>query len=1283
MNDSEISEISEGIVDTEINNLSIMEDNTKLFIVNNDKYRTEDLISLKVNDIINIAKEGNICIKNLKDKNKDDLINELLGKKLENANTTIKEKIDDANKKCLENKKKLEDKEADRLRKQLEKEKREKEKDEQNLRRKKAEEDKIARENDKKKREQYEKTKIIRKYLTNDDVENTEPIDTNDDNERKKLEDNMLYKPYFQKTFSIDEISRIKVQKRQSECINMLKTLIKYCINDFNENRDLNLSIEEKAEGDYENKYICKAIINNYKTFPYLIKDKIRLFLKEKEIVKKLKKLDIDDTNFNFDIYDEGYDLTNFTTIKDNKTNNVYDFDGDEKTLFKINQGDDINNYERKVKDKIYKAKEYYDRKAILYIYHNANTIGDLIYNKVNSRKIYKQSKEDFCNHLKNQMSMLLNSLTTTNNYQQVYFKPDNNSLNSRKYAIQPVSYQNIMRELRHTIGRNYYIDVDMRNAHFNLLKHLINSRDYIDADKCKSILDYAENRQFYIDDVVKKYPKTNKDIVKQVFLSMLYNEDLDKYDYSKCEWFKNFIREFKYLQDCIYEADEFKEHIDNTNKSIEEKIERFNKKDIRYDELDDFNIFKKDKGEDGLSNNIKGKVLSRILQEQENIVLECLVKYLDDKGIKYSSLQYDGLQLLLPNKYKEFTNKLTDFQKKLKLDDKLLYDIVKHIKEELNIDIDFHYKELDEGIELPKEYEYSYEREYIVRDYNETDIADIFIKANRHIINIDVETDDRYIKRNDVWVNKIKKFKEFNINILKNMNIYILGEKYDEILGGYYYKSGKMSNDSYDKLIKKINKYNINSKFDKMESIVKNIALRDDYGDSDFVYKLNNSTIGKLCFNDGVYFMKEKIFKKYPVPEVVSTIKLPYNFPKKTEKTIKFMNTIYNLFIGAFHDNDADLFNTSLKIHSRTIGGHFRDKYWTLEYGERNSGKGCVQLLFQKSFSCYVFELAYDRVCNNQTSSDASKDNYWLDDVRWKRFGFVSEIPPDKIGNGTFIKSFASGGDTKTSRNFGSDLQKSFIPHFALTIYCNGFPKIQPRDCFDNCNLIRTHYGFNDDKVKEGNCLYKNLVKLEGLDPKDYIIKYEEDCRDAFLWLILDKYEDNRIVRIPKMMELLEKNDEIYNQTDIVSIINEYFEKAEDSTDNRLTKNDISVFKKNLYTKGDKQLGIMKDGEILEKLTKLYDYKKQRCKGNENKPCYCFTGIKIKSEYLKYFKGGFIEDEEVTNEVLDYMIVNKNENKEIIVNEIVDNEIVDNDIVDNDINFPKYIVPKKRVSKS
>jgi len=1233
------------------------EDNTNVFIVNNEKYQKGDLLPLKVSDIINIARESNICIKNLKDKNKDDLINELLGKKVENAYSTIKQKIDDANMKFLENKKKLEDKEAEKIKREQEKQRRDKEREEQILRRKKADEDKIAKQNEKKKREEFEKTKVLKNYLTNENEE----YNTDADN-IKKLEANTLYKPYFEMTFSIDEIIRVKIQKKQNECINIFKNLFKYCIYDLND-KDINLSIKQEAEGDFETKYICKAIINGYKTFPYLISNQIFHFLRHKNIVKQLKKIDIDDSNFNFDIYKEDYDLTNFVIKKDEKTNNVYDFDGNEKTLFNINEGDDINNYEKKIKDKIYKATEYYDRKAILYIYHNANKVGELIYNKVNNRKIYKQSKEDFCNNLKNQMSMLITALISTKNHQVVYFKPDIYSLNSRKYAIQPVSYQNIMREIRHTIARDYYIDIDMKNAHFNLLKHLINTRDYIDVNKCKNVLDYAENRQFYIDDVIKNYPKLNNDIVKQVFLSMMYNEDLDKYDYSKCEWFKNFINEFKYLQDSLYEADEFKEHIDNTKKSIEEK-EKLN------DDTD--TDFRK---------NLKGKVLSRILQEQENKVLECLIKFLDEKGIKYSSLQYDGLQLLLPNKYKDFTNKLTDYQKKLKLDDNLLDEISKYIKDELNINIQFHYKKLDEGIELPDDYNCTYEREYILKDYNETEIAELFISENKNILNIDNETGIRYIKRNNVWTTDKETYKQFTINILKDMKIYVLEGKYNDIIRDYGYNS-KMNMNEYERFMKAISKYNLNAKIDKMESIVKNILVRDDYGTDEFSNKLNNSTIGKLCFNDGVYFMKEKIFKKYPVPDVVSTIKLNYDFPKITDENQKMKKFIYDLLFGAYKEEDRDLFEATLKIHARTIGGHFIDKCWTLEYGERNSGKGFIQDCFKYTFGEYVNLMKYDKVCNNQISTDSSKDSYWLNKMRFARWVYVSEIPDNKVVNGTFIKSIASGGDRQNCRRFGSDIDISLVPHFNLTIYCNYFPKIKPRDCFHNCNLIKTHYGFDDNEFKKGNALYKKKIKIDGLDPKEYIKENEAICREAFLFLMLDFYKPEKFERIPKMIEQLEQNNEIYNQNDIVSIINEYFETAEDKPENRLTRNDISNFKKTLYRVGDKKIGIIRDCDILDKLGKFYPYKKQRCKSSGNKPCFCYTGIKIKNEFLKYYIPQNIDENEVVeNEVVE---------NEVVENEVVENEVVENEVLetatdtntDNNIEL-KHLVPRKKVSNT
>ena len=66
-----------------------------------------------------------------------------------------------------------------------------------------------------------------------------------------------------------------------------------------------------------------------------------------------INKLNIDNSNFNFDIYKEGYDLNNFIIKKDDIIDNVYILKGDEETCFNINQGDNINNYEKKIMDKI------------------------------------------------------------------------------------------------------------------------------------------------------------------------------------------------------------------------------------------------------------------------------------------------------------------------------------------------------------------------------------------------------------------------------------------------------------------------------------------------------------------------------------------------------------------------------------------------------------------------------------------------------------------------------------------------------------------------------------------------------------------------------------------------------------------------------------------------------------------------------------------------------------------------------------------------------------------
>lgn len=103
--------------------------------------------------------------------------------------------------------------------------------------------------------------------------------------------------------------------------------------------------------------------------------------------------------------------------------------------------------------------------------------------------------------------------------------------------------------------------------------------------------------------------------------------------------------------------------------------------------------------------------------------------------NIKFSALQYDGLQLIKPDMYDELGIKTKP--RNLNLDDALLCSIEEYIKSKLNIDMPLSYKALESKIEIPSTYVHSYEREYICMN-NETDIENLFVETNRHILNIE-----------------------------------------------------------------------------------------------------------------------------------------------------------------------------------------------------------------------------------------------------------------------------------------------------------------------------------------------------------------------------------------------------------------------------------------------------------------------------------------------------------------------------------------------------------------
>jgi len=101
-----------------------------------------------------------------------------------------------------------------------------------------------------------------------------------------------------------------------------------------------------------------------------------------------------------------------------------------------------------------------------------------------------------------------------------------------------------IRREIRHTLARDFYIDIDIENCHPVLLYQLCLNNNI----QCEKLKYYIENRAQLLNEVMRAY-NVVKDQAKQLFIQLLYFGFFEswckKHNISNKEPL-NFINEFK-----------------------------------------------------------------------------------------------------------------------------------------------------------------------------------------------------------------------------------------------------------------------------------------------------------------------------------------------------------------------------------------------------------------------------------------------------------------------------------------------------------------------------------------------------------------------------------------------------------------------------------------------------------------------------------------------------------------------------------------------------------------
>ena len=212
-----------------------------------------------------------------------------------------------------------------------------------------------------------------------------------------------------------------------------------------------------------------------------------------------------------------------------------------------------------------------------------------------------------------------------------------------------------IRRNLRHTLAKNNFVDIDIVNCHPVLLHQICKSNKI----SCEHLEDYVLNRHVHLERIMKNF-NVEKDTSKNLFIRILY-----------LGCFENWIKDNKienknndnYVDKLQKELNNICQIIVLNNPEVEKAVKKYKMKNTK-----DYKI---------------GCVLSYYLQEYENQILETIYEYCYKNNYITNNeavLCADGL-MISKNLYKP----------------ELLEQLKKLIKEKFGFNLDFIQKEMNE----------------------------------------------------------------------------------------------------------------------------------------------------------------------------------------------------------------------------------------------------------------------------------------------------------------------------------------------------------------------------------------------------------------------------------------------------------------------------------------------------------------------------------------------------------------------------------------------------------
>jgi len=471
----------------------------------------------------------------------------------------------------------------------------------------------------------------------------------------------------------------------------------------------------------------------------------------------------------------------------------------------------------------------------------------------------------------------------------------------------------------------------------------------------------------------------------------------------------------------------------------------------------------------DSSKNNLLGSAFNGVLQHFENRLLTDLCERLQSNhGKAICTKMYDGCMV-----YGD-------------IDDNTVKTIIKDCEEYINnkwrldnaeLNLVLTKKAHDTSIKIPD----GWTEPITTEDGTEICMVDNDKDASIYIFNkvkdiLKSYNGRLFYKHENIWVDDFNKIQNILKNMIINANIY-----------------GKDRNNKgelvpYSQHITKAKHI--------LEALLAKVMVEND--DPELYDKFHSTCKNKLCFNDGVLYVKDKKFVKWEdVNDVYSCVKINRDFggyfANPDREVIKDIKT--NLFDNSY----GDKCEIALQFLSRAITGNNQDKTWATYLGNRNSGKGVEFDLLKTAFENYVnsFEVShilYNRKGAGFDNENASKKMYWCLDLEFCRLAISQEVPDSKTElkiKGVVLKKITGGGDDIIGkRNY--DRTDTTIK-MDTTFYIKGNNSISPdmpdcdktRLCFNSVIQYETQEFINKAIANGERPEHINKMRV-----KDYTIK-------------------------------------------------------------------------------------------------------------------------------------------------------------------------------------------------